>query len=103
MLPRQKALEAIEASHANEDFRNKLTSFYNRGEDAERAASANLELAPFAAGPFKEGFSEIIEEITLLNHHVTNKYNSFKKFVRHSEMEIEEHQRAFTDEITQKE
>lgn len=47
--------------------------------------------APIASGPFKEGFEEVLEEVAMLSHHVTNKYNSFKKFVRGSEVQIDEH------------
>lgn len=38
-----------------------------------------------------------------LSHHVTEKYNSFKKVVKKSELDIDEHQKTFTNLVSQKE
>lgn len=34
------------------------------------------------AGPFKEAFEDVVEEVVALYDHVTTKYTAFKNFVR---------------------
>lgn len=118
VLPREKAIGALELYHEHDMFRQKLNGFYI---DVEQTPVAT-DLSEFefddqinkvskevsnsgkvSDGPFKQAFEDIIEEVVTLSKHITEKYNSFKKVVKKSELSIEEHQKTFTNAVTQKE
>ena len=42
-------------------------------------------MSRIAPGPFKEAFEDIVDEVVILSHHVTAKYNAFKSFCKQSE------------------
>jgi SOS-response transcriptional repressor LexA len=101
VLPRSKALGALELYHEHDQFRQKLSGFnateihvepsesdFNLGMTEEEKLT--LEQTPptmsrIAPGPFKEAFEDIVDEVVILSHHVTSKYSAFKSFVKQSE------------------
>ena len=98
VLPRAKALSALDLYHEHDQFRQKLSGFKVTEFHVEPSESdfnpaifeeekLTLEQTPpvqskVEAGPFKEAFEDVIEEVVHLYDHVTSKYTAFKNFVK---------------------